>query len=86
MKTRSRRASWPKWDLMTDGREDMASIDVMSSSWTRASEPRVCWVEGMLVGLRPVTMTDEPFEMRSWAVARPIPWVPPMMRDLLPEI
>ena len=52
----------------------------------RAKDDRVAesfFAEASVSGLRPVTMTFAPAALKSWAVARPIPVVPPVIRMVL---
>src|ERR1700692_3066128 len=44
---------------------------------------RVFLAEARVSGLRPVTMTFAPWVLKSWAVARPMPVVPPVIRMVL---
>src|ERR1700736_1162935 len=63
------------------------------SAWAAARSPeseartttprRVFLAEARVSGLRPVTMTFAPWALKSWAVARPMPVVPPVIRMVL---
>src|SRR5579862_5310298 len=50
---------------------------------TVAFAPSVFRAAAMVSGLRPVTRTRAPSACRSWAVARPMPVVPPVIRMFL---
>ena len=81
-KRRSSLASEPKCDWILSGREVISERFWRSRERTWAVEPRSS--AALVVVLRPVTTTVAPSSMRSWAVERPMPWVPPMIRTFLP--
>ena len=60
---------------------------VMSLWMTRALVvPSTFWDSATGSGRRPVTRTRNPLSCRSWAVTRPMPWVPPRMIAVLDAI
>ena len=55
----------------------------MESEGRTTTPLRVFLAEVSVSGLRPVTMTFAPSALKRWAVAKPIPVVPPVIRIVL---